>query len=417
MASDSNTKASQKTHRTICLPFYDEEYGKIIDDAMQFRHFLNCSYEKMPELFPPNFLQGYQLKDSRMSKKLNIKIRRIELKDNSSYSIRPSFVMPYMTAYTEDIEYPLFLRKFGVPFWALAHVFGRNPMYWYRLEVGLGRNSVVGTTVRTGKVPKHLLADEHHQTRNGEKNYIAATVGDGCFLGASVSETAAAEDLTRAYGVFKEEALNVEPHYTPETVNTDGWRSTHAAWKALFPLVVVLQCFLHAWLKIRDRAKHLKDKFSEISKRVWHAYNSPNLRNFSQRIRRLRTWAQEHLEGIVQDKVMDLCSKRDLWKIAYDHPDGHRTSNMLDRVMRAMNRYFFDGQHLHGTHEASELHCRGWALLHNFSPWNPATAKKNDGWISPAERLNKHRYHKNWLQNLMVSASLGGYRYASPQNP
>ena len=159
MASDSNTKTAQKTHRTICLPFYDEEYGKIIDDAAQFRHFLDCIYEKMPELFPPNFLQGYQLKDSRMSKKLNIKIRRIELKDNSSYSIRPSFVMPYMTAYTQQVENPLFFRKFGVPFWALAHVFGRNPMYWYRLEVGLGRNSVVGTTVRTVKVPKHLLAD------------------------------------------------------------------------------------------------------------------------------------------------------------------------------------------------------------------------------------------------------------------
>jgi hypothetical protein len=25
--------------------------------------------------------------------------------------------MPYMTARTEDIEGPLFLRKFGVPYW------------------------------------------------------------------------------------------------------------------------------------------------------------------------------------------------------------------------------------------------------------------------------------------------------------
>jgi len=416
MAKRLVTKSS-RNNCTICLPICEEEYEKIIDNAQQFRHFLDCSYEKVPELFPPNFLQGYQLKDKRMSLKNNIKIRRIELRDDTSYSIRPSFLMPYMTAYTKDVEDPLFLRKFGVPFWALAYVFGKNPMYWYRLEVGLGRNSIVGTTVRTAKLPEHLLADEHHQTRNGQKNYIATTVGGSCFLGAAVAESAATEDLTRAYGVFKEEAHTVDSLYTPQTVNTDGWKGTQAAWKVLFPLVVVLQCFLHAWLRIRDRAKHLKTKFSDISQKVWHAYHAPNGRSFSQRIRHLRTWAKEELKGIVQEKVLDLCNKRDMWKIAYNYPNGHRTSNMLDRVMRAMNRYFFDGQHLHGSLEASELHCRGWVLLYNFAPWSPATTKNNGGWTSPAERLNKHRYHDNWLQNILISASLGGYRHGAPQNP
>ena len=85
--------------------------------------------------------------------------------------------MPYMTARTADVEGPLFLRKFGVPFWALAHVFGGDPMSWYRLECGLGRFSVVGTTVRQAALPEHLLADEHHQTLDGQKVYIATTVG------------------------------------------------------------------------------------------------------------------------------------------------------------------------------------------------------------------------------------------------
>ena len=78
---------------------------------------------------------------------------------------------------------PLFLRAFGVPFWALARVFGRGAMYWYRLEVGLGRNSVVGTTVRRAELPEHLLADEHHQPRDGAKNYVATTVGRGLLPG------------------------------------------------------------------------------------------------------------------------------------------------------------------------------------------------------------------------------------------
>jgi hypothetical protein len=38
-----------------------------------------------------------------------------------------------MVGYTQDVADALFLHTFGVPFWALSHVFGRNDMYWYRL--------------------------------------------------------------------------------------------------------------------------------------------------------------------------------------------------------------------------------------------------------------------------------------------
>ena len=47
-----------------------------------------------------------------------------------------------------------------------------------------------------------------------------------------------------------------------------------------------------------------------------------------------------------------------------------------------MSRYFEDAQHLHGSHQACALHCRAWALLHNFRPWHPATARANGGWRS-----------------------------------
>jgi hypothetical protein len=75
-----------------------------------------------------------------------------------------------------------------------------------------------------------------------------------------------------------------------------------------------------------------------------------------------------------------------------------------------MHRYFEAGHHLHGSREAGARRCRAWALLYNFTPWGPDTRRANDGPRSPAERLNRHRYHDNWLQNLLVSASLAGYR-------
>ncbi len=167
------------------------------------------------------------------------------------------------------------MRKFGVPFWALAHVFGNDPMFWYRLECGLGRFSVVGTTVRQAELPQHLWADEHRQPRDGQKTSLATTVADGCGLGAEPAEAAGTDDLKAASEVFRDEARDIAPKYAPETVNTDGWKGTQAAWKALFPKVVILLCFLHAWLKVRDRAKHLKEVFADVSRRVWEADHRP----------------------------------------------------------------------------------------------------------------------------------------------
>jgi hypothetical protein len=416
MAELLATRAS-RGHRTICLPFAEESYLRIITDPAEFRRAIDDRFQSMPELFPAGFLEGYRLKDDRVSAKQKIPIRRLVLKDGTAYSVRPSFLLPYMSARTEDVEGPLFLRKFAVPFWALARVFGRDPMYWYRIECGLGRFSVVGTTVRRAELPEHLLADEHHQTLDGRKIYLATTIGSGCILGAEPATTAGTDDLKAAYSVFKQEAEDVKPKYSPKTVNTDGWKATKAAWKALFKRVVILQCFLHAWLKIRERGKHLKDQFAEVSGRVWEAYRAPDRRCFGQPLRSLRDWARKHLSGIVLEKILELCRKRDLWSIAYRHPGGHRTSNMLDRLMRGMNRYFDHGQHLHGSHQACRLHCRAWALLWNFAPWHPATTRENGDWRCPAERLNQHRYHEDWLQNLLISASMAGYRSPPPQNP
>jgi len=127
MAEGIATRSS-RGHRTICLPIKEEDYLRIISDPKAFRHTIDDCFHQTPELFPVNFALGYELKDDRMSAKQQIPIRRVLLKDRSAYSIRPSFLMPYMTARTAEVEGPPFLRKFGVPFWALARVFGGDPM-------------------------------------------------------------------------------------------------------------------------------------------------------------------------------------------------------------------------------------------------------------------------------------------------
>lgn len=148
-------------------------------------------------------------------------------------------------------------------------MFGRPGMFWFRMELSLGRNSLAGTTVCRPKLPWHIFVDEHHQTLLGEKVYIATTVACDCILGASVAKSAGTEDLREAYGVFADEAKDMESEYCPETVNMDGWKWTRAALLELFPKTSVLRCFLHGWLSIRDRSKNLKEQFYEIGKRVW----------------------------------------------------------------------------------------------------------------------------------------------------
>jgi hypothetical protein len=188
--------------------------------------------------------------------------------------------MPNLTARVAEVEGPLFLRTFGEPFWALARVFGRDPMSWYRLTCGLGRSSVVGTSVRRSRLPEHLLADEHHQAIDGEKVYLATTVGDGLVLGVEPAASAGAAELTDACGAFQAEARDVEPEYAPRTVSVDGWAATHQAWLTLFPPVVLLRRFLHGWPDMRGRGK-LSEPIRERSQRVWESYPAPSRRSFA----------------------------------------------------------------------------------------------------------------------------------------
>jgi hypothetical protein len=87
-------------------------------------------------------------------------------------------------------------------------------------------------------------------------------------------------NLTEAYQHFKDEAQQLNPEYQPETVKTDGWEATQKVWRSLFPLVLIIECFWHAFIKIRARGKHLKETFHLLSENVTisaHPFSKNNL--------------------------------------------------------------------------------------------------------------------------------------------
>jgi hypothetical protein len=401
-------------NKTVCLPIGQERYTEVFENPVAFRALVDEMYQSHPDLFPKAMGEGYILHDLLdPSRKLpDVRLRRFKLKANQAvYTIRPSYVLPYMTGYTDDVEKGLFLLSFNLPYWAIARVFGRNAMYWERLAERLGHNSLVGSTVRQPEtLPEDLLADEKHTHLCGEKVYIATTVANECILGAAVSPSAGQEDLQEAYAQFKSEAQNLNPDYQPQTVNTDGWKATMAAWTVLFPRCVLILCFLHAFIRIRDRCKRLKPIFPTICNLVWNAYHAITPDDFHAQVADLALWALETLpDGLALDSILKLCLKVDLYALAYNFPQAYRTSNMLDRHMNDMDRFLFACRDFHGHLMTAEYRTRGWALLHNFRPYSPRSTL-SDSFQSRAHRLNGSVYHSNWLHNLLVSSSMAGFR-------
>jgi hypothetical protein len=80
-----------------------------IEDFKKFRIMLDGFFGEFPELFPDGICEGYQMKETRRSKKTKIPTRRISV-GSVTYTIRPSFVMPWHTALTDEVETALFFR-------------------------------------------------------------------------------------------------------------------------------------------------------------------------------------------------------------------------------------------------------------------------------------------------------------------
>lgn len=398
------------SNKTIVLPFDEATYPDLLTDKPAYKAYVQNWIDAHPELFPDTIKEGWSLYGlTRESAKQGICLRRIvTTADQEVWQIRPAFVMPFMTCDTATAEQILFLRKW-VPVWALAHAFHTDVMFIHRVTLQMGRYNIVGTTVKQAEaIPQNVGADEKHTVLSGEKVYAATTVGDDCFLGASISPGAGEADLTDAYGQFQREAQQVQPTYQPETVNTDGWKATTNAWRALFPSICVIQCFLHAVLRIRNAATTATMAWYErIVERVWEAYGATSKRQFSQRLRRLREWGKSLHESALKTALLKLCRDREGFAAAYDFPSCLRTSNMVDRLMRGMDRYLFAHQGFHGTIVSAEYGIRSYCLLTNFRPfmYNPTAGDTPRNCESPFTRLNEFTYHESWLQNLLIATS------------
>jgi len=241
--------------------------------------------------------------------------------------------------------------------------------------------------------------------------FIPTTVGAGCVLGADIVKSAETPDLINGYRCFHDEAVELNPNYQPETVNTDGWEQTQTAWKTLFPRIAIILCFLHSVLDIQQRCRKIKALWQKLTGRLWHVYKAPSKRHFAQRLRRLREWAQRKVkQPSLLQKLVNLKGKSQQFQVAYDYREAARTSNMLDRLMNDQDRLLFSMQYFPGSEDSARLYLRAMALIWNFHPYGRRTKVSYPNRCSPFKDLNGFEYHENWLRNLLIAGSMNGYR-------
>jgi len=111
----------------------------------------------------------------------------------------------YMTAFTEDVADPLFLRSFGVPYWAQAPRFGQGPIVMYSLEK-LARNRIVGKTVRQAGNPRDLLPNDTTRGTPSERSSSPPTGCRGLLIGSLGWWLRCEVAMTSAYETFTSEA-------------------------------------------------------------------------------------------------------------------------------------------------------------------------------------------------------------------
>lgn len=358
-----------KGSKIIRLPISESEYQATINDRKLFRTWLSSLGDKYKFLFEEDFASGYILHDIRHSKKMDLFYRRVRFASGNIYAIHPSYVLPYWSGKTTECKHGLLLLLRGTSLDSVVSCYGENQVKWLNRLHQLGRFSLVGTTIKDANLlPKDLTSDEKITFWNGKEVYACITTGNNCILGADISHTEDEAGLKQSYQVFKSEAQNLSPNYQPNSVNTDGWASTRKAWKTLFEDITLILCFLHCYIKLRSISKKEPLK-NELFHQVWTAYKAESKPDFIQQIQQIDEWAKKNIQSqtlLIQIEKMK--NNAELYATSYDC-GGNRTSNMVDRAIKPMDKFLANAQYFHGNFSSAQLTMRALAMGYNFMPF------------------------------------------------
>jgi len=262
--------------------------------------------------------------------------------------------MRYMSGKTTESWFALLLIFYGVPLWIIVLGFKKNEQFWYRQFTYFGRFDIVGTSVKQAhKLPQNIAVDEKFTWLRAKLVYVAMLVGMNCLLGICLSQRSDEVSLEEAYGEFKTEATEINRDYQVISVVTDGWKATSNAIKKLFCESIIILCFLHSVIKIRNVAQKEPCK-KELFNKIWEIYRQENPKDFVTKMDELKQCSSVHIQKpSVIEQLDKMQQKTEFFTKAYQQKNALTTSNSIDRPMRMLDRFLFN----HRSGEPSILPC------------------------------------------------------------
>ena len=172
-------------------------------------------------------------------------------------------------------------------------------------------------------------------------------------------ENADTDSLIKGYSTFADEARNLDPNYSPDSVNIDGWEATRNAGKKLFPKISIILCFRPLVLGIKDYIRRDKSLLNRIKDKLWSIDHGESKRQFAQRLRRFWEWSTAQiLPEKVHSKIEKAKAHSHQFQQAYNYDHCYRTSNQIDRLMNYQDRILDQMQYFHGSIDSARLFLR-----------------------------------------------------------
>ena len=360
-----------------------------------------------------------------------IRVRCLEC--GAVFTILPSFIVRYKRYETDAIEKLMTLlfitedsyrmagvsQAFGIDdeqagTWvALAKAEGEaiSPMALWGLVQWLGQLSPAQLNLALGvEPPTHIIEDEKHVKECGQKAYVPIVYAPKEALIwwidylDSVSEDALGDSLERFKAIS--ERLT---HITGATV--DGWEPTQKALQSAFPGITLLECHLHALLKLgqhlatfKRQRKKLGQPLSEqeeaqIRQAFIRVLQAPTLEAYQKALDELP--AAFDTEPLASRKD-SLTAKQVLFQAWTTDDNLAVVTTALDQCMKFLNRKQDNMQTLHGP-ESGLATMNAWAITRNC--WRFLKGAKRAG-LSPLELAGADFLNIPWMQlvNLVLYA-------------
>ena len=137
-------------------------------------------------------------------------------------------------------------------------------------------------------------------------------------------------------------------------------------------------------LKVQKGSPSYRNLRNKLKTKLWKAYKASTAAGFLKELRLALICRKKHIRRKrTLQKMRKLCRRAAQFKVAYQFPQAHRTSNMLARLMNHQDRLLYTMQYFHGNKKSARLYLRSMALVWNFHPYGTRTCSEGSVRMSP----------------------------------